>query len=151
MFTPFSYHRNYAEFVVISKEIATLETEMLELKGVLEEWRTVPESLEGGWGDTDLLLDGKCVQSQNYSFLLIFSEPVCQARHQDQIAGLNEILSQTSPHCTNPNFQLCGKVSKDLKSYFPSRPVDISSPNQPLSSNSMQRRTKRNIKFTSSF
>jgi hypothetical protein len=49
---------NYADFVVISKEIATLENEMLELKGVLEEWRTVPESLEGGWGDDDLLIGG---------------------------------------------------------------------------------------------
>jgi hypothetical protein len=33
---------------------------MLELKGVLEEWRAVPESLEGGWGgDDDLLIGGK--------------------------------------------------------------------------------------------
>ena len=31
---------------------------MLELKGVLEEWRAVPESLEGGWGDDDLILGG---------------------------------------------------------------------------------------------
>lgn len=48
--------RNYAEFVIISKEIANLETEMLELKGTLEEWRAVPDSLEGGFGDDDLLL-----------------------------------------------------------------------------------------------
>ena len=45
--------------MIISKEIATLENEMLELKGVLEEWRAVPESLEGGWGDDDLLIGGK--------------------------------------------------------------------------------------------
>ncbi|KPV76479.1 uncharacterized protein RHOBADRAFT_25548 [Rhodotorula graminis WP1] len=51
-----SVFNNYADFVLISKEIATLENEMLELKGVLEEWRTVPESLEGGWGDDDLLM-----------------------------------------------------------------------------------------------
>ena len=31
---------------------------MLELKSVLEEWRTVPESLEGGWGVDDFLLAG---------------------------------------------------------------------------------------------
>ncbi|KAM0754770.1 hypothetical protein T439DRAFT_284794, partial [Meredithblackwellia eburnea MCA 4105] len=49
-------HRNYADFVVISKEISTLENEMLELKGVLEEWRAVPESLESGWGVDDLLM-----------------------------------------------------------------------------------------------
>ncbi|GAA6058631.1 hypothetical protein JCM10212_004042 [Sporobolomyces blumeae] len=53
-----SVFNNYADFVVISKEIATLENEMLELKGVLEEWRAVPESLEGGWGDDDLLSGG---------------------------------------------------------------------------------------------
>ncbi|BGP54222.1 hypothetical protein JCM8202_001355 [Rhodotorula sphaerocarpa] len=47
---------NYADFIVISKEIATLESEMLELKGVLEEWRAVPELLEGGTGDEDWVL-----------------------------------------------------------------------------------------------
>lgn len=31
---------------------------MLELKTVLEEWRAVPESLEGGWGVDDLLMSG---------------------------------------------------------------------------------------------
>lgn len=67
LLTSLCSNRNYAEFVVISKEIATLETEMLELKGVLEEWRTVPESLEGGWGDADLLLDGKCALSLSKS------------------------------------------------------------------------------------
>ena len=51
--------RNYADFVVISKEIATLENEMLELKSVLEEWRTVPASLESGFGDDDLLLSSQ--------------------------------------------------------------------------------------------
>ncbi|KAL8286469.1 hypothetical protein RQP46_004486 [Phenoliferia psychrophenolica] len=53
-----SVFKNYADFVVISKEISTLENEMLELKGVLEEWRAVPESLEGGWGVDDLLMGG---------------------------------------------------------------------------------------------
>lgn len=55
--------RNYAEFVVISKEIATLENEMLELKTVLEEWRTVPDTLEGSWGDDDLLLGSASLPS----------------------------------------------------------------------------------------
>ncbi|KAK4699025.1 exocyst complex component 8, partial [Phenoliferia sp. Uapishka_3] len=53
-----SVFKNYADFVVISKEISTLENEMLELKSVLEEWRAVPESLEGGWGVDDLLIGG---------------------------------------------------------------------------------------------
>ncbi|GAA5961012.1 hypothetical protein JCM3765_006502 [Sporobolomyces pararoseus] len=53
-----SVFNNYADFVIISKEIATLENEMLELKGVLEEWRAVPESLEGGFGGEDDLLTG---------------------------------------------------------------------------------------------
>ncbi|TXT09072.1 hypothetical protein VHUM_02546 [Vanrija humicola] len=33
----------YAEFVTISKEISTLENEMLELKELLTEWKTVPQ------------------------------------------------------------------------------------------------------------
>ncbi|KAL7414262.1 hypothetical protein BDY24DRAFT_414477 [Mrakia frigida] len=39
--------KNYAEFVVISKEIATLENDMLELKDLLGEWKGVPEALVG--------------------------------------------------------------------------------------------------------
>lgn len=56
--------------MVISKEISTLENEMLELKGVLEEWRSVPESLEGGWGVDELLLG--CTSS--------FSRPLTPAQ-----------------------------------------------------------------------
>jgi hypothetical protein len=41
-----SPRRNYSEFVEISKEIATLENEMIELRTVLEEWKAVPASLE---------------------------------------------------------------------------------------------------------
>lgn len=42
----FIFCRNYHEFIKVSKDIASLETEMMELKGVLEEWKTVPEGLE---------------------------------------------------------------------------------------------------------
>ncbi|KAI0054118.1 hypothetical protein FA95DRAFT_1476670, partial [Auriscalpium vulgare] len=37
--------KNYAEFVLISKEISTLENEMLELKESLAEWRGMPSVL----------------------------------------------------------------------------------------------------------
>jgi exocyst complex component 8 len=36
---------SYAEFVHISKEISTLENEMLELKESLSEWRNMPSLL----------------------------------------------------------------------------------------------------------
>jgi hypothetical protein len=42
--------RNYGAFVAISKEIATLENEMLELKAVLEEFKTLPSDLDMGLG-----------------------------------------------------------------------------------------------------
>ena len=38
---------SYAEFVIISKEIATLENDMLELKDLLGEWKGVPDALTG--------------------------------------------------------------------------------------------------------
>ncbi|CDZ97932.1 Exocyst complex subunit [Phaffia rhodozyma] len=44
--------KNYAEFVTISKEIATLENDMLELKELLSEWKGVPEAL-GSIGDSE--------------------------------------------------------------------------------------------------
>ncbi|TFY73945.1 hypothetical protein EWM64_g10067, partial [Hericium alpestre] len=37
--------KNYAEFVLISKEISTLENEMLELKESLAEWKSMPSVL----------------------------------------------------------------------------------------------------------
>lgn len=39
------YHSSYAEFVHISKEIGTLENEMLELKESLSEWKSMPSLL----------------------------------------------------------------------------------------------------------
>ncbi|UZJ52850.1 hypothetical protein CBS101457_002170 [Exobasidium rhododendri] len=38
--------RSYQDFITISKEIATLENDMLELKELLGEWKTLPQALE---------------------------------------------------------------------------------------------------------
>ncbi|KAJ9111220.1 hypothetical protein QFC22_006595 [Naganishia vaughanmartiniae] len=40
--------QNYGDFVAISKEISTLENEMLELRDLVSEWKTVPELLNNG-------------------------------------------------------------------------------------------------------
>jgi hypothetical protein len=40
---------------------------MLELKSVIEEWRGVPESLEGGWAEDDLILNGTFIVSSGSS------------------------------------------------------------------------------------
>lgn len=37
--------KNYAEFVMVSKEVSTLESEMLELKEALSEWKGMPSLL----------------------------------------------------------------------------------------------------------
>ena len=39
------FYSSYAEFVHISKEIGTLENEMLELKESLSEWKSMPSLL----------------------------------------------------------------------------------------------------------
>lgn len=36
---------SYAEFVMVSKEVSTLESEMLELKEALAEWKGMPSLL----------------------------------------------------------------------------------------------------------
>jgi hypothetical protein len=36
---------SYAQFVIISKEIGTLENEMMELKESLSEWKSMPSVL----------------------------------------------------------------------------------------------------------
>jgi hypothetical protein len=38
-------HPSYAQFVFISKEIGTLENEMMELKESLSEWKSMPSVL----------------------------------------------------------------------------------------------------------
>jgi len=38
--------RNYKDFINISKEVSTLENDMLELKELLAEWRHLPEALQ---------------------------------------------------------------------------------------------------------
>lgn len=38
--------KNYAEFVTISKEISNFETDMLVLRGLLEDWRSISDSLQ---------------------------------------------------------------------------------------------------------
>ncbi|KNZ46645.1 hypothetical protein VP01_709g3 [Puccinia sorghi] len=48
----FLFARNYGEFVAMSKDIATLENEILELKCVLEEFKTPPNDLNMGLGMT---------------------------------------------------------------------------------------------------
>ena len=37
--------RSYVEFMMISKEISTLENDMLELKASLSEWKSMPSLL----------------------------------------------------------------------------------------------------------
>ncbi|KAH9817504.1 Cullin repeat-like-containing domain protein [Melampsora americana] len=57
-------YKNYSAFVAISKEIATLENEMLELKTVLEEFKTLPGDLDMGLGSEDTNLSGGSLTSE---------------------------------------------------------------------------------------
>jgi hypothetical protein len=41
----YACHASYAQFVFISKEIGTLENEMMELKESLAEWKSMPSVL----------------------------------------------------------------------------------------------------------
>ncbi len=38
-------NRSYAEFMMISKEVSTLENDMLDLKQSLSEWKSMPSLL----------------------------------------------------------------------------------------------------------
>lgn len=42
--------RSYAHFVTIAKEIGLLENDMLELKDMLNEWKTAPSLMGSGVG-----------------------------------------------------------------------------------------------------
>jgi hypothetical protein len=68
--------RNYSEFITVSKEIATLENDMLELKELLNEWKTLPQALEldesgaTGLGSlTDSALRGRSLRGNRNSMI----------------------------------------------------------------------------------
>ncbi|MCO5589739.1 hypothetical protein L7F22_043707 [Adiantum nelumboides] len=68
--------RNYSEFITVSKEIATLENDMLELKELLSEWKTLPQALEleeggmDGLGSlTDSALRGRSLRGNRNSMV----------------------------------------------------------------------------------
>ena len=66
MLIDLTWTRNYSAFIAISKEIATLENEMLELKTVLEEFKTIPASLDTGVGPEDAGLGGSISSSHAF-------------------------------------------------------------------------------------
>lgn len=66
--------KNYAEFITISKEIATLENDMLELKELLAEWKQLPQALElddatGSSSFSDSFARGKAARGNRTSMI----------------------------------------------------------------------------------
>lgn len=67
--------RSYQDFITISKEIATLENDMLELKDLLGEWKTLPQALELEEGGssigalTESALRGRSIRSNRNSMV----------------------------------------------------------------------------------
>jgi hypothetical protein len=67
--------RSYQDFITISKEIATLENDMLELKELLGEWKTLPQALELEEGGasigalTDSALRGRSIRGNRNSMI----------------------------------------------------------------------------------
>lgn len=66
---------SYQDFITISKEIATLENDMLELKELLGEWKTLPQALELEEGGssigalTDSALRGRSLRGNRNSMV----------------------------------------------------------------------------------
>ena len=50
--------KNYAEFITISREIATFENDMLEFKEILGEWKQLPQQLQMEDPLSETALDG---------------------------------------------------------------------------------------------
>jgi hypothetical protein len=145
--------KNYAEFVVISKEIATLENDMLELKDLLGEWKGVPEALVGLELDDPILGSASSLLSY-YDPLLLAADSVfhsiCAA--SEKLARPPQPLSpnplptaappsSTSKTSTETSSSPSTTPSPAPRSSSPSYRVDISLPRRPRSSSSTRRRT----------
>lgn len=106
---------------------------MLELKGVLEEWRGVPDSLESGMGDDDLIMGSTTYPPS------ALADPF--QRHR--IDARSATRSQISQPCTSRSCRPCGRASRARRSISPSSQADTSSPSPLHSSSSTRRRTRR--------
>jgi len=90
-------YRNYTGFVSVSKELSALETEMLELKSVLEEWKTVPDSLELTT-ESDLLSSNSLGRPFGCSKLYLTMS--CSARRTERSSQLNSRPCSLIPFST---------------------------------------------------
>jgi hypothetical protein len=132
---PFSY----AEFVTISKEISTLENEMLELKESLAEWRNMPSLLH--------IDDSASVAGMNV-YLLSFELFAYSSSLQNASATHAPLLlicaSSTLTRC-----RPCTPKSKVLPSLLPLLQADTLSPRWTVSLHSTPPRTKSSVQCDS--
>lgn len=74
-------YRNYTEFVLISKEVSNLDTDVLQLKGYLNELRSIWENLlEDSSVQDDVSLIGKKRKRTRLSFVFFFPIDLPAAR-----------------------------------------------------------------------
>jgi hypothetical protein len=63
-----AWNVSYEEFILISKEISTLENDMMELKESLSEWKNMPALLRIEDGSQ---AQGRSVHSHNHHFISV--------------------------------------------------------------------------------
>ncbi|KAH8119727.1 hypothetical protein DFH11DRAFT_1556163 [Phellopilus nigrolimitatus] len=85
--------KNYAEFMLISKEISTLENDMLELKESLSEWKSMPSLLH--IDDTASLADRRRTQRSSVADLRVLYVSQMQTLHS-QIEGSSKFVPATA-------------------------------------------------------
>ncbi|TDL19395.1 hypothetical protein BD410DRAFT_774042 [Rickenella mellea] len=84
--------KNYAEFMMISKEISTLENDMLELKESLSEWKSMPSLLH--IDDSASVADRKRNQRSSVADLRVLYANQMQTLHA-QIEGSSKFVPTT--------------------------------------------------------
>ncbi|KLO20158.1 hypothetical protein SCHPADRAFT_816745 [Schizopora paradoxa] len=84
--------QNYAEFMVISKEVSTLENDMLDLKQSLSEWKSMPSLLH--IDDSASLADRRRTQRSSVADLRVLYASQMQTLHA-QIEGSSKFAPAT--------------------------------------------------------
>ncbi|KAL5519398.1 EXO84 [Sanghuangporus vaninii] len=84
--------KNYVEFMMISKEVSTLENDLLELKASLSEWKSMPSLLH--IDDTATVADRRRTQRSSVADLRVLYASQMQTLHA-QIEGSSKFVPAT--------------------------------------------------------
>ncbi len=127
--------RSYEEFITISKEISTLENDMLELKESLSEWKSMPSLL-------------KIEEASSATGAPLARRRLGGSDSSQTVDGRNDHLLPTFEYCMLLNYRSCTPPSRAHRNSSPPPLADTLSVKFLTSTLSIPQPTRLNTPFT---